>query len=253
MLKIATWNVNSIKVRLPQLVCWLKLYQPDILAIQETKIEDINFPIKHFLDSGYQVIFTGQKAYNGVAILSILPAQDITFGTQNSDQKRLIGATIGQIRIINIYVPNGQAVGSDKYRYKLIWLNNLYKFIHKELQSYSDLVLLGDFNIAPEEQDVYDNNIHNTQSLLCTLQERRAFQKLISLGLQDTLRRLHADTHFTWWHYRYAAFQRNWGFRIDHILASKHLADRCVACYIDLAMRQNSRPSDHAPLVTEFI
>lgn len=254
MLKIATWNVNSLNVRLPQVLEWLCVQQPDILALQETKLTDPDFPTLDIAEAGYRAVFAGQKTYNGVAILSRLPARDIVTDLPGLDdpQRRVLGATIGGTRVLNLYVPNGQAVGSDKYAYKLAWLDKLTAWLETELAQHPRLVMLGDFNIAPDDRDVHDPAAWVGQ-VLCSEPERTAFRRLLDLGLQDTFRLFPQEDHaFSWWDYRAAAFRRNLGLRIDHILASPALAATCVACQVDKAPRRLERPSDHAPVIAEF-
>jgi exodeoxyribonuclease-3 len=254
MLKIATWNVNSLNVRLPQVLEWLCVQQPDILALQETKLTDPDFPTLDIAEAGYRAVFAGQKTYNGVAILSRLPARDIVTDLPGLDdpQRRVLGATIGGTRVLNLYVPNGQAVGSDKYAYKLAWLDKLTAWLETELAQHPRLVMLGDFNIAPDDRDVHDPAAWVGQ-VLCSEPERTAFRRLLDLGLQDTFRLFpQEDQAFSWWDYRAAAFRRNLGLRIDHILASPALAATCVACQVDKAPRRLERPSDHAPVIAEF-
>jgi exodeoxyribonuclease-3 len=252
--KIATWNVNSLKVRLPQALDWLRQQQPDILALQETKLPDPDFPTLDIANAGYQSLFSGQKTYNGVAILSRLPASDIVTDLPGMDdpQRRVLGATIGNVRVLNLYIPNGQAVGSDKYVYKLAWLDQLIAWIETELARYPRLIVLGDYNIAPEDRDVHDPVAWAGQ-VLCSEPERAAFRRLLDLGLQDAFRLFpQAEHSYTQWDYRAAAFRRNLGLRIDHILVSPALAAVCTACWIDQAPRRLERPSDHAPVVAEF-
>ncbi len=254
MPKIATWNVNSLNVRLPQVLDWLRDQQPDILALQETKLTDPDFPTLDIAEAGYQAVFAGQKTYNGVAILSRLPASEIVTDLPGLDdpQRRVLGATIGKVRVLNLYIPNGQAVGSDKYAYKLAWLDRLAAFAETELARHPRLVMLGDFNIAPDDRDVHDPAAWAGQ-VLCSEPERTAFRHLLALGLQDTFRLFpQEDQSFSWWDYRAAAFRRNLGLRIDHILASPALAAACTACRVDKAPRGWERPSDHAPVIAEF-
>lgn len=252
--KIATWNVNSLNVRLPQVLDWLRDRQPDILALQETKVTDPDFPTLDIAEAGYQSAFAGQKTYNGVAILSRLPAGGIVAdppGTTDP-QRRVLGATIGDVRVLNLYVPNGQAVGSDKFAYKLAWLDRLAAWLETELAQHSQLVVLGDFNIAPDDRDVHDPEAWAGQ-VLCSESERAAFRRLLDLGLTDTFRLFPQEDHaFSWWDYRAAAFRRNLGLRIDHILASPALAAACTTCLVDKAPRRLERPSDHAPVIAEF-
>lgn len=253
-MKIATWNVNSLKVRLDQLINWLDKNQPDILAIQETKTEDHNFPLSQINAAGYQAIYAGQKTYNGVAIISKIPAEEIeiSFPNDPNEQKRVIAATFNNIRIINVYVPNGESITSEKYIYKLGWLKHFTIHANHQLKKYEKLVILGDFNIAPEDEDVYDPKVWHGQVLFSDA-ERVALKSLILEGFQDTFRLFtQPPASYTWWDYRAAAFRRNMGLRIDHILASHTLAKSCKSCLIDKAQRKLERPSDHAPVIAEF-
>jgi exodeoxyribonuclease-3 len=253
-LKIATWNVNSLKVRLPHLLDWLAATQPDVVCLQETKTEDAGFPFAELAAAGYRAIHNGQKTYNGVAILTRSEPAGIVrelpgFGDA---QKRLLAATVEDVRVICAYMPNGQAVGSDKYAYKLQWLDALVRWLGEELQRHPQLALLGDFNIAPEDRDVHDPVAWQGQ-VLCSEPEREAFRRLLALGLTDAFRLFEQpERSFTWWDYRMMAFRRNHGLRIDHILVSPALAARCRACTIDTAPRKRERPSDHAPVIAEF-
>lgn len=253
-IKIATWNVNSLNVRLPQVLDWLREQQPDILALQETKLTDPDFPTLDIAEAGYQAVFAGQKTYNGVALLSRLPADEIVTDLPGLDdpQRRVLGATVGNTRVLNLYIPNGQAVGSEKYVYKLTWLDHLTAWLQTELARHPRFVMLGDFNIAPEDRDVHDPAAWAGQ-VLCSAPERTAFRRLLDLGLHDTFRRFPQEERaFSWWDYRAAAFRRNLGLRIDHILASPALAATCTACRVDKAPRGWERPSDHAPVIAEF-
>ena len=253
-MKIATWNVNSLKVRLPQVLDWLRDQAPDILALQETKLTDPDFPTLDLASAGYQAAFAGQKSYNGVAVLSRLPLNEILSNLPGSDdpQRRVLAATVGGVRVINLYVPNGQSVGSDKYRYKLDWLDKLAQWLETELSRYPQLVVLGDFNIAPEDRDVHDPTAW-TGHILCSDAERTAFRRLLDLGLQDAFRQFPQEANsFSWWDYRAASFRRNLGLRIDHLLLSPALATTCTACWVDKTPRRLERPSDHAPVVAEF-
>jgi exodeoxyribonuclease III len=252
MLKIATWNVNSLRVRLPHLLDWLSTHQPDIMALQEIKMTDEQFPLAEIETAGYDALFAGQKTYNGVALLSRKPGSDVITDLPNFNdpQRRFLGATYDNLRILNVYVPNGASVGSDKYQYKLAWLNQLQDYLRGHFKQHSHLIVLGDFNIAPEDQDVYDPSAW-AGKILVSPEERNALQNLLHLGLQDTFRLFEqpADS-FSWWDYRQGSFQRNHGVRIDFILASTAL--QCTACTIDMAPRRLERPSDHAPVVATF-
>ena len=253
-MKIATWNVNSLKVRLPQVLDWLAASEPDILCLQETKLTDANFPHENIQAAGYQVVYSGQKTYNGVAIISKQPAGDVITDIAGLDdpQRRILGATIGGIRVLNLYVVNGQEVGSEKYDHKLAWLGRIAAHIQSELRSHHQFIALGDFNIAPEDRDVHDPEAWH-ERILCSTPERKALGKITSLGLVDTFRLFaQEEQSFSWWDYRAAAFRRNMGLRIDLILASKTLAAQCTACFIDKEPRRLERPSDHAPVVAEF-
>lgn len=253
-MKLATWNVNSLKVRLPQVIEWLKMNQPDILCLQETKLTDENFPEQEIAAIGYHSVFVGQKTYNGVAIISKQKGADVLVALPDflDEQKRVVAATYSDMRIINVYVPNGETVESEKYSYKLKWLPALNRWVKSELKNYSKMALLGDFNIAPEDRDVYDPEIW-LGKVLCTLPERDAFNNLLNVGFIDSFRLFEQpDKSYTWWDYRMMAFRLNRGLRIDHILLSDALASTCVKCSIDKAVRKQERPSDHAPLVVEL-
>ncbi len=253
-MKIATWNVNSIRVRLTHVLDWLGKHKPDVLCLQETKVTDEDFPAADFEQAGYAAVFSGQKSYNGVAILSRQPARDVARALPKADgtQKRLLAASIGGMRIVNVYVPNGESVGSDKYGYKLAWLKALKVYLKSEMETYPKLAVLGDFNIAPEERDVHDPRLWEG-SVLFSDKERAAFHGLIATGFADTFRRFdQPESSFTWWDYRMGAFRRNHGLRIDHILASRALVSVCKTCRIDPGPRALERPSDHAPVIAEF-
>jgi len=255
---LATWNVNSLKVRLPQVLDWLAAQRPDILCLQELKLEDKVFPLAAIEAAGYHAAFSGQKTYNGVAILSHGDPLDVQRGIAGFEdpQQRVISASISDpsapaspLRIVCAYFPNGQDIDSDKYQYKLRWLSALTGWLRGELEKYPRLVLLGDYNIAPEDRDVHDPASWKDQ-VLCSEPERAAFRGLIELGLHDAFRRFEqADKSYSWWDYRMMAFRRNMGLRIDHILLSTALADRCTASSIDKAPRKLERPSDHAPVM----
>ena len=253
-MKIATWNVNSLRIRLPQVMQWLIREQPDILALQETKTEDSNFPAAQLAETGYRAVYSGQKSYNGVAVLSKAPATDPVTDPDGLDdpQRRILAVTVGDVRIVDLYVPNGSEVGSEKYRYKLDWLAKLRDWLCAELERHPRLIALGDFNIAPEDRDVYDPAAWH-EKILCSTPEREAFRGLLELGLSDTFRQFEQpERSFTWWDYRLNGFRRNLGLRIDHILASPALRARCLACRVDVEPRKLERPSDHAPVVAEF-
>jgi len=253
-MKLATWNVNSLKVRLPHLLDWLGRQSPDIACLQELKLEDVNFPRAQIEAAGYRCAISGQKTYNGVAILSRAPLAEIQAGIPGFDdlQKRVVSATVEDTRIVCAYVPNGQSVGSEKYEYKLKWFAAFERFLREELSRHPRLVVLGDYNVAPEDRDVHDPKAWAGQ-VLCSEPEREAFRKLLSLGLTDSFRLFdQPEKSFTWWDYRMNGFRRNLGLRIDHILLSPELAARCASCSIDLALRRLERPSDHAPVVAEL-
>lgn len=250
-MKIATWNVNSLKVRLPHLLQWLGDNPVDVLCLQETKLTDDKFPLAEINAAGYQVVFSGQKTYNGVAILSKHPISDVVKDNPHfeDEQRRLIAATIEGIRFICAYVPNGQAVDSDKYGYKLAWLASLREWLAEEMRSHSKLAILGDYNIAPADCDVHDPLAWAGQ-VLCSDKERAALGALVELGLTDSFRLFEqADKSFSWWDYRQLGFRLNKGLRIDHILLSAALSERCVACAIDRVPRKWEQPSDHAPVI----
>ncbi|BCB25324.1 exodeoxyribonuclease III [Sulfurimicrobium lacus] len=253
-MKIVTWNVNSLKVRLPHVLDWLNIHQPDALCLQELKLEDQNFPRAEIEAAGYRAVFSGQKTYNGVAILSREPAQDVSMGIPGyaDEQKRVLAATLDGVRIVCVYVPNGQSVDSDKYQYKLQWLEALTAWLKDELTRHPKLALLGDYNIAPEDRDVHDPKTWEGQ-VLCSAPEREAFRKLLQIGLHDSFRLFpQADGAFTWWDYRMNAFRRKLGLRIDHILLSDALAPDCTSCSVDIEPRKLERPSDHAPVTAEI-
>lgn len=253
-MKIATWNVNSLRVRLPHVLDWLGREQPDVLALQETKTEDANFPADELAKAGYQAVFSGQKTYNGVAVLSRVQATDRVTDIDGLDdpQRRILAVTVEGCRIVDLYVPNGSEVGSEKYGYKLDWLTRVREWLAAEMATNPHLVVLGDFNIAPADDDVYDPEAWRGK-ILCSTPEREAFQCLLGLGLSDTFRQFEqAERSYTWWDYRMNGFRRNLGLRIDHILASPALAGVCSGCRVDVAPRRLERPSDHAPVVAEF-
>jgi exodeoxyribonuclease-3 len=254
-LKVATWNVNSLRVRLPHVLKWLASEQPDLLALQETKLKNDDFPADAFRDYGYVATFSGQSAYNGVAILSREAPSAIMYdigGHYPDEQKRVLGATFGNLRLWSLYVPNGQSVESDKYRYKLEWLAALRVLIAEELARYPELLLVGDFNIAPDDRDVH-NPVAWQNHVLCTPAERQALGAICELGMSDVFRLFpQPEKVFSWWDYRAGAFRRNQGLRIDLVLASRALSQSCSGCRIDKEPRGWERPSDHVPVVAEF-
>jgi exodeoxyribonuclease-3 len=250
-MKLATWNVNSLKVRLPQVLQWLADSPVDVLCLQETKLTDDKFPVAEIEAAGYQVAYTGQKTYNGVAILSRHPMADVVRNNPlfPDEQQRIVAATIEGMRIVCAYVPNGQSVGSDKYAYKLRWLAALREWLASELAVHPQLALLGDYNIAPADGDVHDPAAW-AGSVLVSEPERAAFRSLCDLQLADAFRLFdQPEKLFSWWDYRQMAFRRNMGLRIDHILLSPPLASRCTGCMIDKAPRKWEQPSDHTPVI----
>ena len=253
-MRIATWNVNSLNVRLPHVLDWLDEHRPDVLMLQETKLTDDRFPAEELLGAGYHAVFTGQKTYNGVAILSRQPPAGVVrrFPPVTDEQRRTIAATVAGVRMVNLYVVNGQAVGSEKYDYKLEWLGQVTGHLRAELREHEHVVVAGDFNIAPEDRDVHDPEEWK-DAILCSGPERDALGAVTALGLADTFRLFEQpERSFSWWDYRAAAFRRNRGLRIDLVLASEGLAQRCTSCRIDRDARAKERPSDHAPVVAEF-
>ncbi|MBP6596225.1 MAG: exodeoxyribonuclease III [Arenimonas sp.] len=252
---LASWNVNSLNVRLPHLEQWLKIRRPDIVGLQETKLEDDRFPDSALAGLGYRSVFAGQKTYNGVAILSRAPATDVQVGIPGFEdpQRRAIAATVGDLRVVNLYVVNGQDVGSDKYDYKLRWLEAVHGWLASELHAHPRLVVMGDFNIAPDDRDVHDPAVWNDASILTSTAERAALQRLLALGLHDSFR-LHSDEggQFSWWDYRAAGFRRNLGLRIDLCLVSDALKAACTGASIDRDPRTWERPSDHAPALVHL-
>jgi len=253
-MRIASWNVNSLKVRLPQVLDWLAKHQPDALCLQELKLEDASFPRIELEAAGYTAAVSGQKTYNGVAILSREPAANIVYGIPGLDdpQRRVISADLGGVRLVCAYVPNGQSLDSDKYQYKLNWLAAFAAWLEAELAAHPRLAVLGDYNIAPEDRDVHDPKAWEGH-VLVSAPERDAFRRLIALGFTDSFRLFEQpEKSFTWWDYRMNGFKRNLGLRIDHILLGPGLAANCSACSIDLEPRRHERPSDHAPIVAEI-
>lgn len=255
MIKLASWNVNSLKVRLDQVMDWLNASQVDILALQETKLVDEQFPLQVFKEQGFEVAFSGQKTYNGVALISRSPLTDLVMDIPHfaDPQRRVLAATIAGIRVINVYVPNGSHLGSDKYDYKLAWLAKTRDFIQQQLQQYPRLAVVGDFNIAPEDCDVHDPLAWEGSVLVSAL-ERQALADIIALGLVDSFRHFTPQEKvYSWWDYRGGSFRRNLGLRIDLILLSKALHQDCVSCQIDPLPRKSERPSDHAPVLAVLL
>jgi exodeoxyribonuclease-3 len=249
-MKLATWNVNSLNVRLPQVLDWLAANPVDVLVLQETKQSDDKFPSAEIQAAGYQVHWFGQKTYNGVAILSRTEAIDIVRNIPGhaDEQCRVITGTVDGIRVIGAYMPNGESPESAKFQYKMGWLQALRDWVRTELAIYPKLVLMGDYNIAPEDRDLYDPALAGT--ILATPQEREHFQQLLASGLVDSFRLFEqAPKLYSWWDYRNLAFRKNQGYRIDHILVSEGLRGAVEACAIDKLPRKNERPSDHAPVV----
>ena len=253
-MKFATWNVNSLKVRLPQLLDWVAAAQPDIVCLQETKLEDGKFPQEDLEAAGFRAAFSGQKTYNGVALLARSAPSEVSTSIPDftDEQKRVVAATVADTRVICLYAPNGQAVGSNKYDYKLRWYEALRAWLKDELARHPCLAVLGDLNIAPEDRDVHDPKAWEGQ-VHCSEPERAAFRALLQLGLKDAFRLFEQpEKSFSWWDYRMMGFRRNAGLRIDHILLSETLAARCKACSIDKGPRRLERPSDHTPVIAEL-
>lgn len=253
-MKFATWNVNSLNVRLPQVLDWLAQTQTDVLTLQELKIPDERFPHEAFTQAGYYSECFGQKTYNGVAMISRFPMTDIIRNIPDfeDEQSRLIAATIKGIRIVGAYFPNGESPESDKFTYKMCWLDALHSWLGTELKAHSQLIIAGDYNIAPDDRDVYDPIAWKDQ-ILCTPQERAHFQNLLELGLHDTFRLFEQEPGiWSWWDYRNFSLQKNKGLRIDLILASHALKEKITSSFIDKVPRKNERPSDHAPAVIEI-
>ncbi len=253
-MKLASWNVNSLNVRLPHLLQWLADAAPDVVGLQETKMEDAKFPAESIREAGYHVVFAGQKTYNGVALLAREPLADVVTDIPGLDdpQRRIIAATIGDLRVVNLYVVNGKAVGDEKYTYKLEWLARVRDFLQQQAALHPRLAVMGDFNIAPDDRDVYDAAAWG-EDILCSPPERAALQAIMDLGLRDSYRQFEAEGgQFSWWDYRQGGFRRNMGLRIDLILISEALAARATAAGIDREPRRWERPSDHTPVLLEY-
>jgi len=254
-MKIVSWNVNSLNVRLPHLEQWLDAFAPDVVGLQETKQEDHKFPAARLAELGWHVVFAGQKTYNGVALLARSPIEDVQIGIPGfeDEQKRVIAGTINGVRVINLYVVNGQDVGTDKYAYKLRWLAAVHAWVADEMTRHPNVVVMGDFNIAPDDRDVPDPAVWNHEHILTSTAERAALQGLLDLGLHDAFRLRHQDGQiFSWWDYRAAGFRRNYGLRIDLNLISESLRQCLVDVGIDREPRTWERPSDHAPAWVQF-
>jgi len=254
-MQLATWNVNSLKVRLPQVLDWLSAHPVDALCLQELKMPDAAFPLAAVQELGYHAVWAGQPTYNGVAILSRAPGRDVQRNIPGFDdaQQRVVAATfpasVGDVRVVCVYCPNGQSLESDKYRYKLQWFNALRDWLRGELQRHPRLAVLGDYNIAPADEDTHDPRLWQ-DGVLVSPPERAAFGALLQLGLSDAMRLFpQAPNTFTWWDYRRFAWKRNAGLRIDHVLLSEPLRQACTACVVDKAPRDHVQPSDHAPVV----
>lgn len=260
-MKIATWNVNSIRTRLEHVKNWLIDNPVDVLCLQETKVVDADFPRSPFEELGYHLFVYGQKSYNGVAMFSRSPLADVSMGfapvvgasaADFDEQKRVIAGSVEGIRVINLYVPNGSAIGSEKYDYKLRWLNVLHDYLKTLLAQAHPILICGDFNIAPADIDIHDPTGREKQ-VMATNAERLALQTILQLGFADAFRKFdQSGGQFTWWDYRAAAFRRNMGWRIDHHYLTPDLYDRAIACTIDVAPRKLTQPSDHAPVILEL-
>lgn len=261
-MKVATWNVNSIRTRLTHVTTWLQDTGVDVLCMQETKVQDEGFPRQAFSDLGYDLLISGQKSYNGVAIASRLPLTSGSIGFADvlgdrsadlDEQKRVISAEIAGIRVVNLYVPNGSSVGSDKYAYKLRWLETLQLYLKERLQANQPLLVCGDFNVAPEDIDIHNPKGRETAVMATDVERQALRQAVVELGLTDVFRKFNpAEGQFSWWDYRTAAFRRNLGWRIDHIYLSPDLVERAIGCVIDIEPRKQEQPSDHTPVIVEF-
>jgi exodeoxyribonuclease-3 len=252
-MKIATWNVNSIIARLPHVLRWLKAVEPDVLCMQETKCTDDKFPFAEFTEAGYCASVFGQQSYNGVAILSrSTELQRGNYEDQGGAHARLLAGTFADVCIVNVYIPNGQSVGSEKFEFKLDWMKRLRSFFDNNYERDAPVILCGDFNVAPEDRDVHNPQLWQ-ERIMCSQAERTALDEIKRWGFTDTFRQHHEEGgQFSWWDYRAGAFRRNLGLRIDHVWGTKPVAKRSVNTWIDIEPRTWERPSDHAPLVAEF-
>ena len=258
-MKIATWNVNSIRTRLHIVTDWLQQHQVDVLCLQETKVQDHQFPRSLAEDLGYNLYISGQKSYNGVAIFSLQPLTEVSYGftpivgdTALDEQKRVISGVAGDIRIVNLYVPNGSALGSDKYQYKLTWLKTLREYLQILQVNGKQICVCGDFNIALEDKDIYTDKGRD-KHIMSSPVEREALKQVLELGFQDAFRKFTAETgHYSWWDYRSGGFARNRGWRIDHHYLTDKLYQQATNCWIDVEPRKLEKPSDHAPVIVEF-
>ncbi len=253
-MKLATWNVNSLNVRLPHVSDWSQQHLPDILCLQETKTIDEKFPVDALAEIGYNVKFSGQKTYNGVATMARGELDDVVtdFPGYDDPQRRVLATTTDDLRVINVYVPNGKAVDDEKYHYKLEWFEHLLDFVGQQLTRYDKVVVTGDFNIAPADEDVHDPELWRDK-ILCSQPERNCFQRLVEMGFTDAFREFdQPEESFSWWDYRAAGFRRNLGLRIDHIMITDALRKVCTSCTIDKEPRKWERPSDHTPVIAEF-
>ena len=253
-MKIASWNVNSLRVRLGHVLQWLESAKPDILVLQETKMTDDQFPEEEIRAAGYEVVFSGQKTYNGVAVLSKVAPQNVLFDLPGLEdpQRRIVAAQIGDIQVLDLYVVNGSEVGSEKFAYKLDWLEKVTTWVEAQLEQHKKFIILGDFNIAPTDRDVHNPKSWH-EKILCSTPERDALKKIQNLGFVDSFRMFEQDDEiWSWWDYRSGGLENNKGLRIDLILSSNLLAEQCTACYVDKVPRTWERPSDHAPVVAEY-
>ena len=259
-MKVATWNVNSIRSRLQIVTDWLQKHQVDVLCLQETKVQDQDFPRSPFADLGYNIYISGQKSYNGVALFSLKPLENVSCGFspivgevgELDVQKRVITGIANEVRIVNLYVPNGSALGSDKYAYKLEWLGLLRQYLEILHTKEQKICVCGDFNIALEDKDIYTNKARD-KHIMSSPTEREALNKILELGFQDALRKFTDEPgQFSWWDYRSGGFSRNRGWRIDHHYLSAQLYEQATNCWIDVEPRKLEKPSDHAPVVVEF-